>query len=124
MVCFPDFRDSPLSSRRSLRATRPPNVPLAPGETVDDLQQPGDGQITEALTALREGSPDAMDRLMPLVYDHLRRIAQRQLGGEAAGHTLSATALVHEAWLRLADQTQAQWQDRAHFYAIARDAMA
>ena len=60
---------------------------------------------------------------MPLVYDHLRRMASRQLGAERAGHTLSATALVHEAWLRLVDQTQVQWQDRAHFFAIASRAM-
>lgn len=86
--------------------------PVAQGETV-----------TEALASLRVGAPGAMDRLMPLVYEELRRVAHRQLGGEATGHTLSTTGLVHEAWLKLADQTRAQWQDRAQFFAIAAGAM-
>ncbi|HSL70839.1 MAG TPA: ECF-type sigma factor [Longimicrobiales bacterium] len=80
-------------------------------------------EITEALVALRSGAPDAMSRLMPLVYDELHRIAHRQLRSEAAGHTLSTTALVHEAYLRLVDQTRAQWQDRAQFFAVAARAM-
>jgi RNA polymerase sigma factor (TIGR02999 family) len=79
--------------------------------------------ITEALLALREGAPGAMDRLMPLVYEQLRRIAHRQLGSEATGHTLSTSGLVHEAYLKLVDKTRAQWQDRAHFFAIAASAM-
>lgn len=81
------------------------------------------GEITEALLALRHGTPDAMDRLMPLVYDQLRRIAHRQLGAEPTGHTLTTTALVHEAYLKLVDQTRAQLQDRAHFFAVAARAM-
>lgn len=64
-----------------------------------------------------------MDQLMPLVYDQLRRMAHRQLGAEPTGHTLNTTALVHEAWFRLVDQTRAQWEDRAHFFAIAAQAM-
>lgn len=60
---------------------------------------------------------------MPLVYDQLRRVAHRQLGAEPTGHTLSTTALVHEAYLRLVDQTRTDWQDRAHFFAIASRAM-
>ena len=87
------------------------------------LDQSSAGEITQVLAELRDGSPGAMDRLMPLVYDHLRRMARRQLGAEAAGHTLTATALVHEAWLRLVEQTQVQWQDRAHFFAVASQAM-
>jgi RNA polymerase sigma factor (TIGR02999 family) len=75
--------------------------------------------ITEALGALRAGAPDALDRLVPLVYDDLARMAHRQLGLEAPGHTLSTTALVHEAYLRLVDQTRAQWADRAQFFAVA-----
>jgi RNA polymerase sigma factor (TIGR02999 family) len=88
-----------------------------------DLNLQADGEITEALVALRQGTPGAMDRLMPLVYDQLRRMAHRQLGAEPTGHTLDTTALVHEAYLKLVDQTQAQWQDRAHFFAIAARAM-
>lgn len=88
-----------------------------------DLSLQADGEITEALVALRQGTPGAMDRLMPLVYDQLRRMAHRQLGAEPTGHTLSTTALVHEAYLKLVDQTRAQWQDRAQFFAIAARAM-
>ena len=79
--------------------------------------------ITEALGALRNGAPDAMDRLAPLVYERLRRIAHRQLRAEPVGHTLSTTALVHEAYLKLVDQTRAEWQDRGHFFAVASGAM-
>ena len=79
--------------------------------------------ITEALCALRGGAPDAMDRLAPLVYEQLKRIARRQLRAEPIGHTLSTTALVHEAYLKLVDQTRADWQDRGHFYAVASGAM-
>ena len=80
-------------------------------------------EITEALAALSRGAPEAMDRLMPLVYRELKRIAHRQLGAEVGGHTLSTTAVVHEAYLRLADQSRAQWIDRGQFYAIAARTM-
>ena len=79
--------------------------------------------ITDALGELRAGAPDAMDRLVPLVYGELTRIAHRQLGVEATGHTLSTTALVHEAYLRLVDQRRAQWADRVQFFAVAAHAM-
>lgn len=79
-------------------------------------------QVTDALLALRE-APDAMDRLMPLVYDELRRVAHRQLRAEPPGHTLSTTGLVHETYLKLVDQTRAQWADRAQFFAVAARAM-
>ena len=79
--------------------------------------------ITDALAALRAGDTGAMDQLAPLVYEELARIAHRQLGLEATGHTLSTTALVHEAYLRLVDQTRARWEDRAQFFGIAAHAM-
>ena len=79
--------------------------------------------ITEALYALRNGAPDAMDRLVPLVYEQLRRIAHLQLRAEPVGHTFSTTALVHEAYLKLVDQRRADWQDRGHFFAVASSAM-
>jgi len=79
--------------------------------------------ITEALFALRNGGPDAMDRLVPLVYERLRRIAHLQLRAEPVGHTFSTTVLVHEAYLKLVDQTRAEWQDRGHFFAVASGAM-
>ncbi|MEO5825432.1 MAG: sigma-70 family RNA polymerase sigma factor [Gemmatimonadales bacterium] len=81
------------------------------------------GAITDALGALRDGDAGALDQLMPLVYDQLRRMARRQLGAEPTGHTFGTTALVHEAYLKLVDQTRVQWQDRAHFFAIAAQAM-
>lgn len=76
-------------------------------------------EVTEALVALRDGAPDALDHLMPLVYEELRRVAHRHLAAEPTGHTLSTTALVHEAYLRLVDQTRVRWQDRRHFFAIS-----
>ncbi len=80
-------------------------------------------EITEALAALSGGAPDAMDRVMPLVYRELKRIAHRQLRAEPSGHTLSTTAVVHEAYLRLAEQSRAQWVDRGQFFALAARAM-
>jgi len=80
-------------------------------------------EITEALASLSRGAPEAMDRLMPLVYRELKGIAHRQLRAEAGGHTLSTTAVVHEAYLRFADQSRAQWVDRGQFFAIAARTM-
>lgn len=79
----------------------------------------GSLKITEALRQLSQGHSEAMDRLMPMVYDELRRIAHVQLRNERIGHTLDTTGLVHEAYLKLLDVTELQWQDRAHFYAMA-----
>ena len=83
----------------------------------------GEATITALLLAWRAGEADALDRLFPIVYDELRRIAHRQLRRETAGHTLNTTALVHEAYLKLVDQTQVQWADRSHFFAVATQAM-
>jgi len=80
-------------------------------------------EITQLLIDLSEGNRDAVDSLMPLVYSGLHQIAQRQLRGERAGHTLNSTALVHEAYLKLVDQNQVNWQNRSHFFAIASQAM-
>ena len=71
------------------------------------------------MAALSRGAPEAMDRLMPLVYQELKRIAHRQLGAEVGGDTLSTTAVVHEAYLRLAEHSRTEWVDRGHFFAIA-----
>jgi RNA polymerase sigma factor (TIGR02999 family) len=76
-------------------------------------------EITEALGELRRGEPGALDRLIPLVYADLARIAHRQLGLESTGHTLSTREVVHEAYLRLVDQTRIAWNDRVHFFALA-----
>jgi RNA polymerase sigma factor (TIGR02999 family) len=79
--------------------------------------------ITDALVALRSGEPDALDRLVPLVYDHLSEMARHHLRLESTGHTLSTTAVVHEAYLRLVDQTRVEWEDRSHFFGVAAQAM-
>jgi RNA polymerase sigma factor (TIGR02999 family) len=79
--------------------------------------------ITDLLLQVRQGNPEAMDRLFPLVYVALRRIARRQLQAERPGHTLDTTGLVHETYLRLADHDRLQWQDRGHFFALAARAM-
>jgi RNA polymerase sigma factor (TIGR02999 family) len=82
----------------------------------------GRGDVTVLLQAAREGDREALDRLMPLVYDELRAMARRQMGREREGHTLHATALVHEAWFKLAGGGF-DASDRAHFLAIASRAM-
>jgi RNA polymerase sigma factor (TIGR02999 family) len=79
--------------------------------------------ITELLAAWRMGDGDALDRLLPIVYAELKRIARRQRGGRRGGDTLTTTALVHETWLRLANHSGADWVDRAHFFAVAARAM-
>lgn len=76
-----------------------------------------------ALTMLRRGVPDGLERLIPLVYAELRRVAHRQLAAEPTGHTLSTTALVHETYLRLAEQTHPEWTNRAQFFGLAARAM-
>lgn len=83
----------------------------------------GEADITGQLLAWRAGDARAPDRLFPLVYDELRRIAHHQLGREREGHTLDTPALVHETYLRLADQTRVEWADRSHFFAVATEAM-
>ena len=85
------------------------------------MSEPAD--ITAQLQAWNAGEPTARDALFPLVYEELRRIARRQLRNEQIGHTLDTTALVHEAYLRLIDQTRADFADRSHFFAVAATAM-
>lgn len=75
--------------------------------------------VTRLLAQWREGDQEALDFLLPLVYEELRRIANRSLRRERESHTLQPTALVHEAFLRLVDQREVRWQNRAHFFAIA-----
>lgn len=75
------------------------------------------------LRAWSGGDSAALDRLMPLVYAELRRMAQRRIRRERPGHSLQTTALVHEAYLRLVDQDRVRWKDRGHFFAIAAQLM-
>ncbi len=79
--------------------------------------------VTRLLDAFGSGDREAAHALLPYVYEELRRIARGHLRRERSDHTLSTTALVHEAYLRLVDQTHAHWQNRAHFFAVAATAM-
>ena len=79
--------------------------------------------VTQLLRRWREGDPEAMNRVLPVVYDELRRLAQARLRRERPGHTLGTTGLVHEAYLRLVDVERVEWQDRAHFLAMASRTM-
>ncbi len=79
--------------------------------------------VTRLLGAMAKGDRGAVDQLLPLVYGELRALAARAMNGQAAGHTLQATALVHEAYLRLMQPADAAWQDRAHFLRVAAKAM-
>jgi len=79
--------------------------------------------VTRILTDIEHGNPKATEELLPLVYHELRRMAAHKMAHEPAGHTLQPTALVHEAWIRLVDQPHQSWQNRAHFFAAAAEAM-
>lgn len=81
------------------------------------------GDVTRILKAIQDGQPQAAEELLPLVYDELRRIAGAKMAREQPGHTLQPTALVHEAWVRLGGDAQPSWQNGAHFFAAAAEAM-
>ena len=85
--------------------------------------QPASTEVTQILLNWRAGEPDAAARLMPFVYEELRRLARDYLRRERGDHTLQPTALVHEAYLRLVDDSRVNWQNRAHFYGIAAKLM-
>jgi RNA polymerase sigma-70 factor, ECF subfamily len=80
-------------------------------------------EITELLLAWSNGEPNALEKLAPLVYQELHRLARHYMAGERHGHTLQATALVNEAYLRLIDSSHVRWQNRAHFFAISAQLM-
>jgi len=80
-------------------------------------------EVTQLLLAWRQGEPLALEELIPVVHKELRRLAHRYMSGEREGHTLQTTALVNEAYLRLVDSSQVQWQNRAHFLAMAAQLM-
>lgn len=82
-----------------------------------------DGDVTQLLNQMSEGSSEAAELVFPRVYNELKSIAQSRLRSERDGHTLSATALVHEAYVKLVRQSDVDWQNRSHFYAIAARAM-
>jgi RNA polymerase sigma factor (TIGR02999 family) len=80
-------------------------------------------EVTKVLEAIQRGEPNAANQLLPLVYDELRRVAASKMAREAPGQTLQPTALVHEAWLRLAANENPKWENRAHFFGAAAEAM-
>ena len=84
---------------------------------------PPPGAATDLVLELAEGDQHTVDQLLPLVYGELHRLAQRYMRGERPDHTLTTTALVHEAYLRLVDQTRVAWRDRSHFLGVAAIAM-
>ena len=87
------------------------------------MHQEPSNPVTQLLQRWRAGDADALEALMPLVYDELRRLAHHYLRRERSDHTLQSTALVHEAYMRLAGQSPPQWQNRAHFFGIAAHIM-
>ncbi len=80
-------------------------------------------EVTQLLSELQSGRREAENQLLPLVYNELRRVAAGYMRRERVGHTLQATALVHEAYLQLVDQTRVTWQNRAHFFGVAAQLM-
>jgi len=99
-----------------------PDIPQSP-DTRMVAEQVDRGEITDLLQEFSRGNEDAMDRLMPLVYEELQRQAHAYLRRERKNHTLQTTALVHEAFLRLIDQNRVDWRNRSHFYAVAATMM-
>lgn len=87
------------------------------------MDERAQGQITQMLLDWSEGNQAALDRVTPLVYDELHRLAHRYMNRERAGHTLQTSALVNEAFVRLVDQRNVKWNNRAHFFAIAAQMM-
>src|SRR5687767_5370426 len=80
-------------------------------------------EVTQTLKAIQRGDSKAANELLSLVYEELRRLAAAKMASEAPGQTLQATALVHEAWLRLTNDEKRKWNDRTHFFAAAAEAM-
>jgi len=89
----------------------------------DEMKRAGTDEITSILNALENGETSAAADLLPLVYEELRQLAARKLSREQPGQTLQPTALVHEAWLRLAGKEDSHWQGRRHFFGAAAEAM-
>jgi RNA polymerase sigma factor (TIGR02999 family) len=89
----------------------------------DPPEGPATHHVTQLLLAWRQGNQSAFEELIPLVYDELRRLAHRQLRSERPNHTLQTAELVHETYLRLVDSSRVNWQNRAHFLAVAAQSM-
>ncbi|MBI1850674.1 MAG: sigma-70 family RNA polymerase sigma factor [Planctomycetes bacterium] len=96
---------------------------MTEGSNEGERPVPPDDDVTKLLHAAAQGQPLAAEQLLPVVYAQLRALAQKYMLGERAEHTLQATALVHEAYLRLVGNTEITWKDRGHFYMAAANAM-
>src|SRR5215467_4982580 len=116
--CCPFSRNS----RQGMADTRQSRFTRVEIKEDQGHMQPDSQLVTVLLHQWKNGDDEALDQLMPLIYNELRRLAGRCLSSERPGHTLRATALVHEAYMRLVD-ADVNWQDRAHFYAIAARVM-
>jgi RNA polymerase sigma factor (TIGR02999 family) len=92
-------------------------------EVLEKLLMAEKHEFTQLLKKAQKGDRDSLDRLLPVIYDELRRVAANQLQRERENHTLQATALVHEAYLRLLEQRDVDWRNRAHFFSIAAEMM-
>jgi RNA polymerase sigma-70 factor, ECF subfamily len=99
------------------------NPAIHPINPAIQMTQPDTHELTQLLIAWSDGDHAALDKLTPLVYEELRRLARRYMSREGKGHTLQTTALVHEAYLRLFNRQSVHWQNRAHFFAIAAQLM-
>jgi RNA polymerase sigma factor (TIGR02999 family) len=87
------------------------------------MTQPASDEITQMLIELTDGNPEVVNQILPHIYDELRKLAGSYLRRERSDHTLQPTALVHEAYMKLVDQKQVKWQNRAHFFGIAAQVM-
>ena len=87
------------------------------------MTSPSSHSVTQLLLAWRQGDPAALDQLIPHVYQKLRRLARRYMAGQRPDHTLQATGLINEAYVRLIDCQQVNWQDRAHFFGVSAQIM-
>lgn len=106
-----------------LSRARRPRVRMMADGMAESRPAPDEPPLTQLLRRAAAGEPDAADAALPLVYGELRRIARHRMAGERADHTLQATALVHETWLKLVGMGDATWSDRATFYQAAATAM-
>jgi RNA polymerase sigma factor (TIGR02999 family) len=105
-----------------MQGRQPVPILLRPFESTSTIDRMS--RVTEILASFEQRDPKAAEKLLPLVYDELRKLAAQKLTRENPGHTLQATALVHEAYLRLVDTTRdQQWNSRGHFFAAAAEAM-
>lgn len=112
-----------LAVTERILAAPPPYSPLRRKELMADAGRQDTGDVSQLLYEVSNGKADAFEHLLPLIYDELKVLARHRLRAERSGHTLNTTALVHEAYLKLVDQTRVEWKGRQHFFAVASEAM-